>query len=213
MKIITIQTIAVLLLINIAFAVSSSEESGSSAVGVSQPIKRSVPPDLSTYPDMFIKNGVFDAVIVVGDKAPASDVIAQSNLVQFFVGYTGKSLVGSTKLSSEIESLNQNIISIGSACHNNVSWEIMVQPKQCDRWLEPGKAMILLYGYKDYVYMVIAGYSDKGTRDAVDVLINYDKNKLKGSNMLIDVDEPKPEIKGSAIEEEAEEKKEEMPSD
>ena len=213
MKLIIIQTIVALLLINIVFAVSSSEESGSSAVGVSQPIKGRVPPDLSNFPDMFIKNGVFDAVIVVGDKAPASDVIAQSNLVQFFVGYTGKSLVGSTKLSSEIESLNQNIISIGSACHNNVSWEIMVQPKQCDRWLEPGKAMILSYGYKDYVYIVIAGYSDKGTRDAVDFLINYDKNKLKGSNMLIDVDEPKPEIKGSAIEEEAEEKKEEMPSD
>ena len=201
MKLIIIQTIVALLLINIVFAVSSSEESGSSAVGVSQPIKGRVPPDLSNFPDMFIKNGVFDAVIVVGDKAPASDVIAQSNLVQFFVGYTGKSLVGSTQLSSEIESLNQNIISIGSAYHNNVSWEIMVQPKQCDRWLEPGKAMILLYGYKDYVYMVIAGYSDKGTRDAVDVLINYDKRKLGGSNMLVDVDEPKPEINNSRTEE------------
>ena len=213
MKLIKIQTIAALLLISILIAISSLAESGSSDVGVSQPIKGILPPDLSNFPDMFINNGVFDGILVVGDQAPASDVIAQSNLVQFFVGYTGKSLVGSTKLASEIKSLNQNIISIGSACHNNVSWEIMVQPKQCDRWLEPGKAMILSYGYKDYVYIVIAGYSDKGTRDAVDFLINYDKNKLKGSNMLIDVDEPKPEIKGSAIEEEAEEKKEEMPSD
>ena len=197
-----------LLLISTAFATSLSVESGSSDVGVSQPIKGILPPDLSNFPDMFIKNGVFDGVIVVGDKAPASDVIAQSNLVQFFVSYTGKSLVGSTKLASEIKSLNQNIISIGSACHNNASWEIMVQPKQCDRWLEPGKAMILSYGYKDYVYIVIAGYSNKGTRDAVDFLINYDKNNLKGSSMLIDVDEPKPEIKEPAIEENVEEKKE-----
>lgn len=207
MKIIKIQTITALLLISILIVVSSFAESGSSDVGVSQPIKGILPPDLSNFPDMFIKNGVFDGVIVVGDKAPASDVIAQSNLVQFFVGYTGKSLVGSTKLASEIKSLNQNIISIGSACHNNVSWEIMVQPKQCDRWLEPGKAMILSYGYKDYVYIVIAGYSDKGTRNAVDFLINYDKNKLKGSNMLIDVDEPKPELQEPIKEEKAEEEK------
>src|SRR3990167_1854422 len=185
MKLIKVQTIIALLLIIILIAVSSSAESGSSDAGLSQPIKGTSPPDLSNFPDMFVKNGVFDGVMVVGDKAPASDVIAQSNLAQFFVRHTGKSLVGSAKLASEIESLNQNIISIGSACHNNISWEIMAQPKQCDIWLEPGKAMILSYGYKDYVYIVIAGYSDKGTRDAVDFLINYDKNNLKGSNMLI----------------------------
>lgn len=193
-KFITTQIIAVLVLISIAFANGLSEQSGSSAPGLVTPIKPILPPDLSNFPNMFIKDGNFNAVIVVGDKAPASDAVAQSNLVQFFGWYTGKSLVGSTKLSSEIESLNQNIISIGSACHNNVSWEIMGYPKQCDRWLEPGKAMILLYSYKDYVYMVIAGYSDKGTRDAVNVLINYDKATLSGSNMLIDINESKPEI-------------------
>lgn len=212
MKLIKIRTISPSLLIIILIAINSFAESGSSDVGVSQPIKRILPPDLSNFPDMFIKNGVFDAVIVVGDKAPASDVVAQSNLVQFFVWYTGKPLVGSAKLSSEIGSLNQNIISVGSACHNNISLEIMDYPKQCDRWLEPGKAMISAYGYKDYVYIVIAGHSDKGARDAVNFLINYDKNELKGSNMLIDVDEPKPEIKGPAIKEEAEEEKKEMPS-
>ena len=209
MKIITIQTIAVLLLINIAFAVSSSEESGSSAVGVSQPIKRNVPPDLSTYPDMFIKNGVFDAVIVVGDKAPASDVIAQSNLIQFFVGYLGKTLVGSAKLASEIDALGQNIISIGSPCHNPVSAQIMIDPKPCDKWMEPGKAFIMLYYYKGYTHMVIEGYSDKGTREAVNALINYKKGSLKGGNMLIEVNESKTEINNFGIEEKAAEKEEE----
>ena len=155
-KFITTQIMAVLVLISIAFA-DGLEQNGLSAPGVSEPITAIIPPDLSNYPDMFVKDGNFNAVIVVGDKAPASDVIAQSNLASSFVLYLGKSMVGSTKLSSEIESLNQNIISIGSACHNNISWQIMGYPKQCDRWLEPGKAMILLYGYKDYVYMVIAG--------------------------------------------------------
>lgn len=198
MKFIIAQIMILLFTINIALAAD-----------VSEPIKAHLPPDLSNFPDMFVKDGNFNAVIVVGDKAAASDVIAQSNLAQFFVRYTEKSLVGSIKLSSEIGSLNQNIVSIGSACHNNVSWEIMVYPKQCDIWLEPGKAMIILYDYKGYVHMVIAGYSDKGTRDAVNALINYEKSALRGSNILIDVNEPKPEANESGAKEKVAEKKEE----
>ena len=169
-----------LLLVGIAYAEGLSEE-----------IDPILPSDLSNFPEMFIENGNFNAVIVVGDKAPASDVVAQSNLAQFFVQYTDKLLIGSAKLSSEIDTLDQNIISIGSACHNNISWEIMVQPKQCDRWLEPGKAFIILYDYRGYVHMVIAGYSDKGTRDAVDYLTRQKKGSLSGSSILIDIDEPK----------------------
>ena len=198
MKLITIQIIVFLLLISTAFAAESSQQ-----------IKGLVPPDLSTYPDMFIKDGNFNAVIVVGDKAPASDVIAQSNLIQFFVGYLGKTLVGSAKLASEIDALEQNIISIGSPCHNPVSAQIMIDPKPCDKWMEPGKAFIMLYYYKGYTHMVIEGYSDKGTREAVNALINYQKGSLRGANMLIEVDEPKAEINESGIKEEAAEKEEE----
>lgn len=198
MRNIIIQIIVALLLINIALAAD-----------VSQPIKGILPPDLSNYPDMFVKDGNFSAVIVVGDKAPASDVIAQSNLVQFFGGYLGKSLVGSTKLSSEINTLNQNIISIGSPCHNPTSAEIMGNPHKCDNWLEPGKAIVIMYGYKDYAYMVIEGYSDKGTKDAVEYLIRQKKGSLRSSSILIDIDEPKPEINESTLKEKIEEKKEE----
>lgn len=193
MKFAATQIIVVLVLMGAVLADGSSEQDGLSDHGISVPITRILPPDLSNYPDMFVKDGTFNAVIVVGNQASASDVIAQTNLILFFGGYTGKSLIGSAKLSSEIKSLKQNIISIGSACNNPTSAEIMGNPKQCDIWLEPGKAMIILYGYKDYVYMVIAGDSDKGTRDAVDFLINTKKGSLKGSNMLIEINEPNPD--------------------
>lgn len=208
-KFMIMQIIAVLLIAGMVFADGPSEQDGISAPGVSEPIKAILPPDLSNYPDMFVKDGNFNAVIVVGDKAPASDAIAQSNLASFFVSHLGKSLIGYTKLSSEIGSLNRNIISIGSACHNNVSWMIMGYPTQCDRWLEPGKAIILLYGYKDYTYMVISGHSDKGTRDAVEFLINQKEGSLSGSNLLIDVNEPKPQINESNVNQKTTEKKEE----
>ena len=193
MKFAATQIIVVLVLMGAVLADGSSEQDGLSDHGISVPITRILPPDLSNYPDMFVKDGTFNAVIVVGNQASASDVIAQTNLILFFGGYTEKSLIGSAKLSSEIKSLKQNIIAIGSACNNPTSAEIMGNPKQCDIWLEPGKAMIILYGYKDYVYMVIAGNSDKGTRDAADFLINTKKGSLKGSNMLIEINEPNPD--------------------
>ncbi|MBI2654808.1 hypothetical protein HYX06_00090 [Candidatus Woesearchaeota archaeon] len=211
-KIIAIQMFLVIVLISTVSADGSSDQSGLSTPGVSEPIEPIIPPDLSNYPDMFVKNGNFNAAIVVGNQAPASDVIAQSNLASSFVFYLGKNLVGFAKLSSEIDDLSQNIISIGSACHNPISAQIIGYPKQCDIWLEPGKAMIILYRYKDYVHMVIAGYSDKGTRDAVDFLINKKKGSLSGNNLLIDIDEPKPTNNEPKAEEKTSETKQEEDS-
>ena len=37
--------------------------------------------DLSEYPSPFIKDGKFDGIIVVGDKAPANDVVAASEIM------------------------------------------------------------------------------------------------------------------------------------
>ena len=41
-------------------------------------------PDLSSYPNMFIKNGLFDGFIVVGDKADADDVVVASDIIASF---------------------------------------------------------------------------------------------------------------------------------
>ena len=38
--------------------------------------------DLSEYPSPFIKDGKFDGFLVVGDKAPASDITALTNIVR-----------------------------------------------------------------------------------------------------------------------------------
>jgi len=44
--------------------------------------------DLSDYPDMFVQDGRLDGFIVVGDKAPAADVIAATDIIaalQYYV--------------------------------------------------------------------------------------------------------------------------------
>jgi len=145
--------------------------------------------DLSSFPNMFVKEGDLNALIVVGDKASSSDVIAQSNLILFFGKYLDRQIKGAAKLSSETASLNQNIISIGNPCNNPISAQIMNYPNPCDKDFKSGKAVIRIYNYNPYVYIVAAGYSNKGSKEATDVLINYDKYNLNGNEFLIEVQE------------------------
>ena len=129
------------------------------------------------YPDVFIKNGKLDAVIVVGNQAPASDVIAQSNLIQYFIGY-GVSTAGSAKLSSEISAIDQNMILIGGACNNPLTAQILGNPQPCNEGIQPGKPLIKLFRNSIYFHLVVAGYTEKDTRDAVNSLADYDEFEL-----------------------------------
>ncbi len=163
--------------------------------------------DLSDFPEPFAKDGKFNGVIVVANHAPASDVIAQSNLAQFFAIYLGGPLAGSTKLSSEVNSMDQNIVSIGSPCYNPVSAKILNNPSPCDKDLEAGKAYIKFAG-NGFAQIVVAGYSDKGTREAVNSLIDYQSKGIDGNTYFVSVDEPSSAPQTKAVNEQGEEEQE-----
>ena len=123
------------------------------------------------YPGIFIKDGKLNAAIIVGNKAPASDVIAQINIIQYFIG-NGVSVSGSAKLSSETM-LEQNAILIGSACNNPLTAQVLGNPSPCNREIEPGKPLIKLFKANGYFHLVVAGYTEKETRDAVNSLADH----------------------------------------
>ena len=145
--------------------------------------------DLSDYPDFFIKGTDLDVIIIVGDKAPASDVLAQTQIA-LSLGQFGNAL-GISKLASEADYEEQNIISIGSPCYNEITAEIMDNPAPCDNDLIDGKAFIRMYENNNNVQIVIAGYNDKATREAANVLGNYQDYNLGGNEHIIDL---KPEV-------------------
>jgi len=150
--------------------------------------------DLSDFPELIIKDNRFDAIIVVGNDASSSDVIAQTNLVLFFGQVLGLPVLGATKLASEISNLNRNIISIGNSCKNEITSKIMNNPKPCDRYQEKGKGFIRLFEDNAYIYLVAAGLTDEGTREAVKALINYDEYDLIGKEIIVEIEEkPEPE--------------------
>ena len=141
---------------------------------------------MTEFPDLFVDAGKLDAIIAVGNKGSASDVISQSNLIQFFGIYTNKEVKNSAKLASEVKDMRQNIILIGNPCSNDLTKKILGFPKPCDDDIQKDRAYIYLYENGKYNYLLVYGYDDKLTRKAVDILINYAPYKLEGTEIIID---------------------------
>jgi len=175
-------------------------------VGTVTPISTNLaepPIDLSNYPVMFFKNGKLNAVIVVGDKALAEDVISASeiaiSITRYYNAYIGadsppslsgvsaqKINVGAVKFASEIKDpLNLNIISVGSPCANAASNIILGNPAQCDNGFTNGEGKISLFNNNGYAQILVGGYSEADTRKAAKVLSNWMNYNLDGSKAII----------------------------
>jgi hypothetical protein len=127
--------------------------------------------DLKDYPDMF--SG--DTIIIVGNEAPASDVVS-ATYIQNSVGGKVKSV-----LASEINDISgKNIISVGNACNNRITAEIIGNPKDCLSGLEEGVGRAAIYKNGDKISMVIDGYSSVDVRRAAK-LLEEQPDRLSGS--------------------------------
>ncbi len=139
--------------------------------------------DLSNFPELFFNNGIFNGYIVVGDNAPASDVIAAVDIAK---SLNHDSTVGSTKLASEIsDPSNMNLISIGNPCNNAITDYLMGNPSYCTKHFDDGEGKIKLYNYNKHYQLIVAGHSDYDTRQAAKVLANWNYYDLTGSEYSV----------------------------
>ena len=164
--------------------------------------------DLSDYPSFYVKGNDLDVILVVGDKAPASDVLAQTQ-VALSLAQFGNAL-GISKLASEIEYEEQNIISIGSPCYNTITEDIMDNPKPCDKELTDGKAFIRMYQNDENVQIVIMGYNEGATREVANILRDYQEHELKGNEYIINLKPEEVIVEPEEVKEEIIELKEEI---
>ncbi|MBW3004408.1 hypothetical protein KY310_01080 [Candidatus Woesearchaeota archaeon] len=154
--------------------------------------------DLSNYPELFIKGRSLNGNFVVGDQAPADDVIAAIDISVSFQKY-GVSKTGGAMLASEISNYNRNIISVGRPCDNAVTAQILRANGisdydfDCSYGLKPGQAVVYLFDYNGYAHMLVFGYSRLETRQMARALTFQ---KLKGTRQWITFSEgtmPQPE--------------------
>jgi hypothetical protein len=120
--------------------------------------------DMRYYPRFFTF-----AKTVVGDRAPGSDVVAATDIMQ---SLGTRSKVGAARLASEITGLGE-LVSVGNPCNNPITAKIM-GIDACHMGLEPGHAFIGLYVTEGYHQVIVAGYSDFETRLAARALAEWD---------------------------------------
>ncbi|MBW3001996.1 hypothetical protein KY338_02420 [Candidatus Woesearchaeota archaeon] len=160
--------------------------------------------DLSNYPDLFINGKSLNTDFVVGDQAPADDVIAAIDISVSFQKY-GVSKTGGARLASEISNYNRNIISIGRPCDNAVTAQILRTngisdyDSDCSYDLRPGQAVVYLFDYNGYAHMLVFGYSRLETRQAARALTFQ---KMKGRKQLLEFGEGMPVPETTATEQE-----------
>jgi hypothetical protein len=158
--------------------------------------------DLSNYPDFFIKDGHFDGFIVVGANALPINILATTNVALGLQSAAiTKTIVceekGSSsscyeletinhipssvnKLDKDVTSLNQNIISVGNPCDNEISKKI-IGSSVCNYMLNKDmNGVIFLKEYNGYIHMIFYGSNDEETLRISQDLLNYKKSPIKG---------------------------------
>jgi len=83
----------------------------------------------TTYPHFFGEHGKLNAIVVVGDQAPGSDVVAATDVMSSLQKLYPATRIGITRLASIVPELG-NIISIGNPCDNVITKQITQTTEQ-----------------------------------------------------------------------------------
>lgn len=150
--------------------------------------------DLSEYPEMYIKEGKFDGVIVIGRNAPSTDTIAAANVAMGLQEsmYIEQEVCNDQneckqrkvmttkpeiKMDDEV-TLGTNIISIGNPCNNQVTRKIM-QTGDCNYKVnKENQGIIFAKKQKGYTHLVLYGAKEMDTIEASKVLQNHIRHEL-----------------------------------
>jgi hypothetical protein len=137
---------------------------------------------LGDYPDLLLEQDEYDGLIVVGEDAPSSDVVAAANVVQTLPG----AQPGVSTLDTDVTNYMYNtnhIVSVG--CNNDVTERITNMT--CDDFTQPG-----IYLYQNDLgtnHLVITGGTAEQTRTAATTFIQHN---LTGTAVIIKNGEPTP---------------------
>lgn len=153
--------------------------------------------DLGAYPKMFADLPDHSRYVVVGDQAPASNVVGA---VDILTGLKDAGIeVGPAMLASEVSNVYDNFISVGNPCNNDVSDKLMGRPEPCTKGLADGIGQIRLKRLYDNYQIVVTGYSELDVRKASKVLANFDDYNLYGDCIEVYGDFDRPSIRSCRI--------------
>lgn len=127
---------------------------------------------LSEYPYFFVNEGTFEAIYVVGEEAPALDVVSATAISTALARYPNVSTaVGTSRVDSEIPNIvYRNAIVIGSPCENKAAAILEGNPSPCYANLSGGIGYLKLFEQNGKKQLLITGLTDKDRNAAAKFL-------------------------------------------
>lgn len=153
--------------------------------------------DLSDYPEMFITDGNFNGLVVVGENSDASARTTAISIVasmryttpegeDLAVNFDRKKILAPDSKINDI--FARNLIVVGSACDNLISAQLLGNPEPCtETGLQSNQGMIKLFQENGRVVVLVTGYGPQTTKAAAKVLTKYIffANTLRGTEVVI----------------------------
>lgn len=141
--------------------------------------------DLSDYPIPFVKDGTFQAHLIVGSSGEfQSELIISAISIMNGLEYDDVKTTYSTdaKLDTEIGSItNRNVILVGSPCQNSYVKDLMPYTSECDEAIPSSGSLVRLFKTGSDTYAIaVMGKSGPDVRDAGRFLERYESKKLSG---------------------------------
>ena len=135
---------------------------------------------LANYPSFFVTGDRFKATYVIGEEAPALDVVSATVLSTALVRYPNLTTeIGTSRLDTEITDITAiNAIVIGSPCENIAAARLEGNPQPCNKNLGGSVAYIKIFQHNGKVQLLITGITAEDRHQAAEFLAERNLDKL-----------------------------------
>lgn len=141
---------------------------------------------ISDYPSFFAKDNTFNAIYVVGEEAPALDVVSATAISSGLAKYNLTTEVGTSHIDREVLNITRkNAIVVGSPCENTAAAMLEGNPKPCYKGLGGSVGYIKLFEHGSKVQVLITGLTEEDRHAAAKYLANKELSGIKTKEYMV----------------------------
>ena len=140
--------------------------------------------DLRNYPSLFMREGIFNAYVTIGERASSTDNLAATDLIYGISTNPSAIPFNTMQLDSEVSDPEDiNLVVVSTGCVNVHAVELL--GSSCNSILSPGEALIQLFEHDGHAQLLVMGYEGSDTRRAARVLQHYADYALSGRAVIV----------------------------
>ncbi len=142
---------------------------------------------IADWPKFFVHSGKFTAKYVVGEEAPALDVVSATVISTSLAKFENVTTeIGTSTLDTEISNISiHDAVIIGSPCENKAAFQLMGSPDPCYKDLGGSVGYIKLYQRNGRTQLLITGLDEKDRNAAAKYLAQKDLSGIQSTEYIV----------------------------